>query len=280
MAMFKPRIHEYKSTVLNWFVNVFLVETQNGVVLIDGAVGILSGQEIREIIDHKIKKPLLGVLLTHGHPDHYTGVVNIVKDRNIPFYATHEAYNQAKDRDEHESGDMKIYFGDEYPPVRMLPNAFIKNGESITIDNINFQVRDFGECESTSDCAWLVDVDGVKHVFIGDLVYNKMHPYFGDGHITNWLQALEKLRGEFDINTVLYPSHGDRCGIEITYWLEAYIKMFVNTVKELKKDKEILSEKDKQILGEKLKSFLPNDDLIFLIFYKLDETLKKMDSLF
>ena len=60
------------------------------------------------------------------------------------------------------------------------------------------------------------------------------------------------------------------------YWQKAYIEMFLNTVKQLLMSKETLSEKDKLVLEDKLKSFLPNDDLIFLTFHKLDETVKKM----
>jgi glyoxylase-like metal-dependent hydrolase (beta-lactamase superfamily II) len=276
--MFTPKIYEYKASLLNWFVNAFLVETENGVVLIDGTVGISSGKEIRDIIDNKIKKPLLAVLLTHGHPDHYTGVVNIVKESNIPFYSTIEAYYQAKGRDEFESGDMKIYFGDEYPAFRIFPDTYIKNGDVVTVDNVNFQACDFGGCESDSDCVWTIIIDGIKHAFIGDLIYNRMHPFFGDGHINNWLNALNKLLDSYDINSVFYPAHGDRCGTEMIFWQKAYLEMFCNSVKMLKEDNDTLSENDMKILGNRIKSFLPNDDLIFLIFYKLNETIKKMEE--
>jgi glyoxylase-like metal-dependent hydrolase (beta-lactamase superfamily II) len=274
--MFKPKIYEYNATLLNWFVNAYLVETQNGVVMIDGAVGITSGKEIRDIIDNKIKKPLIAVLLTHGHPDHYTGVVNVMKEKNVPFYSTREAFIQLQDKDEHESGDMKIYFGNEYPEMRIFPDHFVKHGEVITIDNVDFHVHDFGACESESDAVWSLNIDGIKHFFIGDLIYNKMHSYFGEGHVDNWLKALDKLYSETDVNSVFYASHGNKCGTEMIFWQKAYIHMFVDTIKELVRTGNAFNEDGKKILAERLKSFLPNDELLFLVFFNLDETIKKI----
>jgi Metallo-beta-lactamase superfamily len=56
-----PKIHTHMSGEKGIFVNAYLVETPNGVVVIDSAL-----------------TALLAVLLTHPHPDHVAGVTYLV----------------------------------------------------------------------------------------------------------------------------------------------------------------------------------------------------------
>jgi glyoxylase-like metal-dependent hydrolase (beta-lactamase superfamily II) len=36
----------------------------------------------------ELGKPLLGVVITHAHPDHYGGLVALVRDLDVPVFAT------------------------------------------------------------------------------------------------------------------------------------------------------------------------------------------------
>ena len=71
METFQPVIHQY-TTPKYLTVNVFLVETANGVVAIDGATALSTSREIRALIDEKIGKPLLALLL-HDDEGHDAG---------------------------------------------------------------------------------------------------------------------------------------------------------------------------------------------------------------
>ncbi len=280
MGNFTPVIHKYTSTVMDWIVNVHMVETESGVVLIDGAIAASSGNEIRDIIDNKIGKPLLGVLLTHGHPDHYIGVGNIVKEDVVPFYAVQAAIDQAKERDVEESPTIEAAFGDDFPRKKMFPNSVVQDGDKLTFDGLDLQIWHYGACESDSDAVWIISIDGNKHVFIGDIIYNHMHLFMKDGHSLNWLKALNRLQSEFDINTVFYPSHGEICGTEIIYWDKAYIEMYLGTLKDLLGERDTLTEDEKAKLIERVRSFFPSDDLLDLAQYELDETIKVLSKLF
>jgi glyoxylase-like metal-dependent hydrolase (beta-lactamase superfamily II) len=85
------KIHVYSSGKLGIFANAFLVETNNGVVVIDSTLTVSESKSLKGRLD-TIGKPLLAVILTHPHPDHVAGVTNLVRPSTdtpisvIPFY--------------------------------------------------------------------------------------------------------------------------------------------------------------------------------------------------
>jgi len=271
---FTPVIHRFEATVADFFVNAFLVETANGVVAIDSTLAISSSSALRKKIDEEIRKPLLAVLLTHGHPDHYTGLVELTKGLDVPILSTQAALDFAHSEDKTKEAIAITIFGDEYPRKRIFPNTIVKDGEEVTFDGVKFQVRDYGPGESDGDALWILDIGGVKHVFLGDIIHNHMHCFFRDGHALEWLVILDRLLGEFDHTAVLYTGHGDPCGTEIVHWHKAYIQAFLGSLKSMLGGRDSLTEEEKQKLVGRMQSFLPNDKTLFLLTYEFDETIK------
>ena len=273
MNRFLPRVHTHTATEMGMLVNVHLVETRHGVVAIDGAVALSSSRAIRKMIEQDIGKPLLAVLLTHGHPDHYMGVAEIMGDREVDFFALQGAIDQARERDAEESAGMRMAFGENFPERRIFPNRVVDDGDELVIDDVTFQVRDYGGCESDSDGVWFIDGDRAPIVFCGDLIYNQMHLFMKDGHPLAWLRGLDRLRREFSRDSRFYPAHGDNCGREGIYWAQAYIQMYLRMLGDLLEGGDVLSPARQQRLITALKSFLPSDNLIELAQFKLDETI-------
>ena len=274
MAPFQPVIHKY-TTPRYLTVNVFLVETEHGVVVIDGATAVSTSREIRGIVDNQISKPILAVLLTHGHPDHYVGVGEIIQGLDVPVFATQGVIDFAKYQDKEKfEGLLRRNYGDDLPTTRVFPNRVVQNDETVRLDGVAFQVQDFGPCESDADSSWTVETGGVKHIFLGDLIYNHTHCYLRDGHAPNWLTALNTLLNQNDHRTVFHPAHGDECGIEMIYWQEAYIHAFLATLQSMLGQGDTLTETDKAVLVAHMQSFLPNDKLINLMKYEMDETTR------
>jgi glyoxylase-like metal-dependent hydrolase (beta-lactamase superfamily II) len=270
---FKPIIHKYQATTFGFLVNAFLVETENGVILIDAALTVTSSREIRDIINIKINKPLLAILMTHGHPDHYTGAAEIVKGEDIPIFSTQQAHDQMKSRDEVEGPKMAAIFKDEYPEKRIFSNKIVNDGDKLVFDNLEFTIKNCGACESDDDSIWIIQLDGIEHIFAGDIIYNKMHCFVRDAHIHDWIAQLDNFLVRYDHTTVFHNCHGDDCGIEVLNWTKAYLQTFLVVLKSILKDKVSLNEEEITLLQEKLKSFLPNDDLIFLLTFELDQTI-------
>jgi glyoxylase-like metal-dependent hydrolase (beta-lactamase superfamily II) len=270
------QIHKYTCTAKDWFVNVFLVETANGVVLVDGGLALSSSQEIRELIKKQIRKPLQAILLTHGHPDHYMGIAEIIGREEVPILATRRAFEQAQERDK-EAPVLGQFFGADFPARRVFPNTLVEDRHEQSIDNVRFTLLELGPCESESDSVWIIQDDEQEHCFIGDLVYNRMHAFLMDGYADRWIVQLERMSRRCAHSSRLYPGHGEIGGIEALAWQKGYIEAFLTLLRSLLKNKDQLDDTDKHILVDHMKAFLGGrEDLLYLLTFGLDQTVGRL----
>jgi glyoxylase-like metal-dependent hydrolase (beta-lactamase superfamily II) len=72
-------IHRFQATGAGTPVNAYIVEGRSGSVVLDSTLTVSDGRALRARVD-ELGKPLLGVVITHAHPDHYGGLVELVRD--------------------------------------------------------------------------------------------------------------------------------------------------------------------------------------------------------
>ena len=273
MAEFIPRVHRYRATLGGFLVNAWLVETATAVVAVDATLAVPSTDELRAQLD-AIGKPLRAVLLTHGHPDHYTGIGELIRGRgDLPVLATAGAIAQCHARDDEEAGFLGSdqAFGSAYPKERVMPNQVVADGETFTVDDLSFSVRDSGPGESDADSLWVTNIGGAPTVFSGDVVYHGMHSFFRDGHTREWLAALDRWLGEFDEATVFHGGHGDSFGLAALHWQRGYISAFVDLLGRMLAGRVTLPPEEQQLLMDRMHSYLPNDDLMMLVGWQFDD---------
>jgi glyoxylase-like metal-dependent hydrolase (beta-lactamase superfamily II) len=260
----RPAVHRSAADAAGIFANAYLVETSNGVVVIDGRLLTSDGKAVRARLE-ALGKPLLAVLVTHGHPDHYNGITEILAGATVPVIATHGVDRVIRENDAAKAEQWVGTFGAEWPPKRTFPNRTVKDGESVTFDGVTFTVHDLGPGESHSDSYWATDLGDGKIAFIGDAVLQGVHAYVTDGHTTQWLANLELLRRELAGAKLLYPGHGEPGGLELLGWQKDYLEKYRAAVKDLAKGQARLSDEQKKELVARMKVVLPNDRLEFLI---------------
>jgi len=87
LAQSFPLVHRHVGGDNDVLANAYLIETERGVVAVDATMTVAEGTRLRADLV-ALRKPLLAVLITHGHPDHYGGVTGLVANDKVPVIAT------------------------------------------------------------------------------------------------------------------------------------------------------------------------------------------------
>jgi glyoxylase-like metal-dependent hydrolase (beta-lactamase superfamily II) len=259
-----PAVRRLAAEAPGIFANSYLVETRNGVVVVDGRLLTSDGKAVRAAVE-ATRKPLRAVLVTHGHPDHYNGITEIVGGQDLPVVATAAVDRVIREHDAAKEKQWAETFGPDWPRRRTFPNRILKSGQSVTFDGVRFTVHDLGPGESHADSYWTADLDHGRVAFIGDVVLHGVHAYVADGHTTEWLSSLARLRRDLAGATTLYPGHGEPGGLELLDWQQRYLERYRAEVKGLSKGAPRLSDEQKKELVARMKAVLPGEKLEFLI---------------
>jgi glyoxylase-like metal-dependent hydrolase (beta-lactamase superfamily II) len=212
-ATFLPLIHNYTSSGLAP-VNSWIIETKNGVVVVDTQRQFSEAKKLLNEVQ-KINKPILGVIITHPHPDHINGAAALLNGTaNVPIYSTESAFNiMRNDTGGYIALSKQLLPRSEYSDKVVLPNKIVKSGENTTIDGITYHFEDFGIGEASD--MMLIYLPSQKIMFTGDMVNNHMHPFFAGAispesrsHISEWIKQIEYLRQNYPDAKILFPGHG------------------------------------------------------------------------
>ncbi|MEH6453348.1 MAG: MBL fold metallo-hydrolase [Psychromonas sp.] len=190
-----------------FFTNAYIIETKNAIVVVDTMMINSDAILLRQHID-SINKPLIAVIITHGHPDHYNGTNIIMTGFNeIPIISTKGVRDCIQDTVDSKEVKWKPYFGQDWPEHKILPNQLVKDGEVVSLDGLSYRFRDLDAAESSSDLFFTLGVNQ-SVVFVGDVVFNNMHGFMSDGNSAQWLKALQKLLAELADVKQLFTGHG------------------------------------------------------------------------
>jgi glyoxylase-like metal-dependent hydrolase (beta-lactamase superfamily II) len=200
-----PQIHNFTSTPPAP-VNSWIIESRNGVVIIDTQRTLSEANNALDEIK-KINKPILGVIITHPHPDHIGGTAVLLnRTADVPIYSTQLTYDIMKNDTGGLIAFAKRLHGNDYADQVVLPNRILKSGENINIDGITYNFEDVGPGEGGD--MMLIYLPEQKLLFTGDVVNNRMHPALIEGHSTKWITQIEHIGQNYPAAEVLFPGHG------------------------------------------------------------------------
>ncbi|NQU42594.1 MBL fold metallo-hydrolase [bacterium] len=251
-------------------VNAYIVELMDCVVVIDATLALSSALDLRARAE-ATGKPIAAVLLTHGHPDHYTGLVAFP---DVPRIASQGCLRFAQEEDVIKAPVAASFLGDDYPEERLFPDQIVQDGDTRVFGGLTFTFRDLGPAESPSDGMWIVEQGGVRHVFLGDVLVNGCHCFFRDGFARQWNKVLDRLDREFDDTTRFYIGHGEApVGKEAIPLQRGYNDAFLNAVDALPdKSVPVSQESQDQVLAA-VKKYLPGEATLFLLTFELDKAI-------
>jgi glyoxylase-like metal-dependent hydrolase (beta-lactamase superfamily II) len=270
----EPTIHRFPAQPEGAFVNAYLVEAESGVVAVDGLLTISAAKEMRAALD-RLGKPLLAAVVTQSHPDHYAGLAEIVAGQEVPIYAPQGVIDTIAADDAVKDQIIGPMFGDDWPPSRVFPNTPVRNGESLTFDEVTLTVIDLGPSESPHDSPWVLG-DDARTIFLGDQIYDHRHCFLADGFYAEWLANIETLRARFPADAVFYIGHGGPVGSEMWDWQRRYIELFLDAVSNADWSEQ---EQAKAAVVARMKEYEPSDELQFLMELSIEPVAAKLGLL-
>lgn len=202
-----PRIHTYVSKEPMVKPNAFVIEADAGLVIVDTTLTMSDSKALKQMADG-LRKPLAGVLLTHGHPDHVAGTANIAPKGDVPICALRSVHDLMKASEQAKHKQWSAMFGEEWIPKWVYPNTIVEPGERVTMAGLTFTVVDLGAGgDSDANAIWLLENDG-QAAFVGDFLYSECHAYMMDGSILRWVANLERFGELLERYATLYVGHG------------------------------------------------------------------------
>lgn len=267
----RPAVFTYTAGEAGLFVNSYLVETDEGVIAIDGSLRVSDSRALRARIE-ATGKPLLAVMVTHGHPDHFNGIVELVRDvSGVPIYATAEGKRVIEEVADAKRAQWGPSYGAEWPSETAFPDHVLADGETLEIGGLRIRTHEHGPCESASEALFVMEAPGATPVaFTGDLFYDGYHPYNADGLSGAWLDAVDRAPALLDGVHILYPGHGRPAGIEAIDRQREYQLMLRETVRNLASGAGALSDAAKDQLVARMTRFWPDAGLPWLVRLSAD----------
>jgi len=209
-------------------VNTAFVVTGAGVVVIDSGPSRRYGEQLRQAIAGVTAEPVVRVLNTHHHPDHFLGNQAFAPQT---LYALPETIrgiasegNAFAENLYRLSGDWMLGTEVLVPPLAIAPGPF-------SVGEHRFEVLAL-DGHTGADLALFDHDTGV--LFAGDLVFNGRAPTTPHARIENWLASLDRL--DALAPRMVVPGHGavsvavagrsEAIGQTRTYlrWLDATLK--------------------------------------------------------
>ncbi len=174
---------------------VFML-SKKGVVVVDSQFPD-TAQHLIDEIKKKTEKPLRLLINTHHHADHSGG--NIAFKGIVTHVLAHanSKINQQAAAVKQKSEDKQLY------PDQTYTDSWCKK-----IGKEKICMHYFGAGHTNGDSFVHFQHSNIVHV--GDLVFNRRHPYVdktAGADIANWIKVLEKATETFDKNTTYISGH-------------------------------------------------------------------------
>ncbi len=234
--------------------NPAFIVTDDGVIVVDPGSSVQTGEMVLRQIRKLTDKPLLAVLNTHVHGDHWLGnQAMLAVAPEVPIYAHPKMLEQIAQGagTEWVQRMMTATQGATAGTVARGPTHPLEGGETLVLGGLGVRTHYYPHGHTTTDL--MFEIPELDLLFLGDNACNRRIVRMDDGSFRGSLVALDGVKEVAKAKT-LVPGHGRTGGWEIVDAYRSYLAGVYEGVTELYA--QGMSDFDmKPVIAERLSPF-------------------------
>jgi glyoxylase-like metal-dependent hydrolase (beta-lactamase superfamily II) len=188
-------------------VNTYWIETPGGgLIVIDVQRDLIHAAQALAAVK-AVGKPVRAILVTHAHPDHYTGI-GLFRQAfpGVPVYSSKATADAIRNDTYGANASTQADAPDITPRDFVVPGITFDDDTTLQIDGLTIIAREMGPGEAPATTAYYLPA--TRELFTGDVILNRLHGPLRDGHTGQWLAIIDRLDAMYPNVSIVHPGHG------------------------------------------------------------------------
>ena len=188
-------------------VNTYWIETPGGgLVVIDVQRDLVHAAQALAAVK-AVGKRVRAILVTHAHPDHYTGL-GLFRQAfpGVPVYSSKATADAIRNDTYGANAGEQTDAPDITPRDFVAPGITFDVDTTLQIDGLTIITRELGAGEAPATTAYYLP--STRELFTGDVILNRLHGPLREAHSGQWLGIIDRLDAMYPNVTIVHPGHG------------------------------------------------------------------------
>jgi glyoxylase-like metal-dependent hydrolase (beta-lactamase superfamily II) len=201
--------HTFTAPEAGFRVNTHIVETAHEVTVIDAQLALPLAEEVATLL-REIGKPVARIIISHGHPDHFSGLQVLTEAfPQAEIHALRSVRDYMAEWAQPVLDARRAMFGDIFASRAVQPTHTLQVGET-TFAGLRLTVEEIVDTEAHATA--LITFPDQRVVAAADMVaapgYHLFLVHDDEHNAENWIAFLESLAARTDVDMVL-TGHGE-----------------------------------------------------------------------